>query len=459
MTSINRLITFKIFLLASFVQFAQLQGQQTQSSDWQQYVNVEDAGYASDSLDKALKLYESSGAAALFVVYKGKILIAGGDNTRRFMVHSIRKSFLSALYGIYAQERKINLNKSLNALNIDDIKSLTASEKTATIKDLLSARSGVYLPSAYSTEGMKDNLPARGSHKPGTYWYYNNWDFNTLCTIFEQETKMGIFDSFKDKIADPIGMQDFRPGDGHYRYEKDVSRHPAYLFNMSARDMARFGLLYLNNGKWQGDQIISEDWIDQSCSCVSRDLGNFSNRGCYGYLWWVSESFYGHPMYYASGSGGHRIMIFPDDDLVIVHRVNTYEGRNVSHQKIVELVRTILNANTGESSKNPELMIYTPVDKSPNSFITLDDQLLNTYLGSYKHPFLGFFTIIRGDSGAQLSTNIGTFNLYATDQNHFYPQDLETMIEMIPATDNEKKMTIEPVFGPGRKLEKAIFYY
>ena len=75
--------------------------------------------------------------------------------------------------------------------------------------DLLEARSGVYHPALYETPAMAKQRPARGSHEPGTFWYYNNWDFNALGTIYEHATGSGIYDALDRLIARPIGMQDY----------------------------------------------------------------------------------------------------------------------------------------------------------------------------------------------------------------------------------------------------------
>ena len=113
------------------------------------------------------------------------------------------------------------------------------------MRDLLESRSGVYHEAAAESEEMSASRPARGSHPPGAFSYYNNWDFNTLGTIFEKLTGVKIFEAFTTEIADPIGMEDFSLEDCGYAYEEAKSRHPACNFRMSARDMARFGLLYL----------------------------------------------------------------------------------------------------------------------------------------------------------------------------------------------------------------------
>src|SRR5205823_2004143 len=129
--------------------------------------------------------------------------------------HSMRKSLLSGLYGVYAGENAIRLDKTLADLEIDDTPpGLTAAEARATVKDLLGSRSGVYHPAALETPDMALARPARGSHPPGRFWYYNNWDFNALGTLFERETRTKIFEAFKKKVADALEMEDFRVADG-----------------------------------------------------------------------------------------------------------------------------------------------------------------------------------------------------------------------------------------------------
>ena len=94
---------------------------------------------------------------AVFIVVDGQVLAQWGKTRTRYNVHSIRKSFMSALYGIHIRDGDINLSWTLAQLGIDDNQpSLTAVEKKATLHDLIEARSGVYHPAAYETEGMKD---------------------------------------------------------------------------------------------------------------------------------------------------------------------------------------------------------------------------------------------------------------------------------------------------------------
>jgi CubicO group peptidase (beta-lactamase class C family) len=260
------------------------------------------------------------------VVHRGSLIAAWGDVDERHAVQSVRKSFLSALLGIAVAQKKLDVNATLAQLRIDDRPPLTTAEKRARVADLLTSRSGIYHSALYEHPSWKKRKPARGTHAPGTHWFYNNWDFNALGTIYEQATGSEIGDAFARSIARPIGMEDFRPGDVEYltrtsvteKFMENESDHRAYIFNMTARDIARFGLLYLSEGRWNGRQIIPASWIRES----TRPLVDTGSRGGYGYMWWVQpESATMPAMYYASGAGGHRIYIIPKLDLVIVHQV------------------------------------------------------------------------------------------------------------------------------------------
>ena len=213
----------------------------------------------------AVRVYANSiQCSAAMIVQGGEVVDEWGDIDKKIDAYSVRKSLLSSLYGIYSAEGVIDINRTLEQIGIDDSPDpLTKAEKQARVVDLLRARSGVYHVVDFETEIMKKNRPARGSHPPGTYFYYNNWDYNVVGTIFEKETGKKIGDAFYKRIAKPLGMEDFQPGDVFY-FGGPLSTHRAYHFEITARDMARFGLLYLRHGRWNGKQIVPEAWVEKS---------------------------------------------------------------------------------------------------------------------------------------------------------------------------------------------------
>ena len=310
---------------------------------WQKAKSPEELGWSSERWKQVRQLAGSFDTAAVVIVDDGIVVDEWGETDKKFNVHSIRKSFLSALYGLAVKEAKINLNSTMAELGIDDNEpALTTEEKQARVIDLLKARSGIYHPALYETAGMKAARPKRGSHPPNSFWYYNNWDFNALGTIFEKAMKSTIAKEFSKRIAEPLQMEDFKVDDVEYVRGAD-SIHPAYPFRMTARDMARFGLLFLRNGEWRGRQVIPKVWVSESTrsySKVGRDNG-------YGYLWWITspDAELKRGSFSAQGAGGHYIMVFPDRKLVIVHRVNTdIPGKQVSGEQFQALVKLILAA-------------------------------------------------------------------------------------------------------------------
>ena len=347
---------------------------QNPGEHWMKFKTPEQAGWSSEQLEKFCR---NSNANSIVLLYKGKIVYTYGDYCRRIKCHSMRKSFLSALYGIYIDRGMIDTVATIGSLDITDITPLTSSEKEARVVDLLTARSGIYLPSGQETVDMKKTRPLRGSHPHGTFWYYNNWDFNVLGTIFKKKTNKDIFATFKEKIADPLHMEDFRLMDGVYEYDTLNTYHPGYLFKMSARDGARFGDLFLQNGRWDGEQIVPQKWIEQS---TASHAATTTPGISYGYLWWTAEDFKGAKMYYASGTNGQRICVFPSSEIVVVINVDTYRGRYIRDVDTL-ISRLVVASRKEDSIPNPE---FVPLEKSAAvRTIKLSREEQHRYVGRY----------------------------------------------------------------------------
>jgi CubicO group peptidase (beta-lactamase class C family) len=332
--------------------------------DWAWAASPESLGWSSEKLAAARDYADRIGTAALMIVDDGVVVDAWGDLTCTYHCHSMRKSLLSALYGIYVADGAIDLSKTLEDLGVDEKTPLTAAEKQATVADLLKARSGVYLPAAGEAASMVETRPDRGSHAPGTFWYYNNWDFNALGTIFEQETgEESIYEAFRRRIAEPIGMQDYRPERLRYGYV-DYSMHPYYGFDLSTRDLARFGLLFLRDGRWNWHRILSPEWVRESTATYSETGPNSG----YGYMWWTGDGAglfpnvnVGGYSYYASGYGGHRVVVLPYRDLVIVHRVDTFRPYDeVSEEEFGVLLWRLLDAAGETDIGEPPFLELAP---------------------------------------------------------------------------------------------------
>ncbi len=309
--------------------------------DWAKVASAP-PGWSTDALARLGNELTSGGSTALMLIAEGELAYQWGDVALKSSIASVRKSLISLLYGIAIAEGRITLEATLADLGIDDIVPLTPEERRAIVADLLMARSGVYLPSVYDTAFGR---PLRGSHAPGSFWFYNNWDFNVLGTIYETQLGETVFEAFARRIAAPLPMQDFTVEDGRYQRGPESS-HPVYKLRLSARDLARVGLLCLRGGRWGRTQVVPETWIQQS----TQPLTEFGGGRGYGYLWWTAAGAatgdsmsIDVPLYYASGAGGQYIIVLPALDLVVVHRAASVD-RGISHDRMGEILRLVRRA-------------------------------------------------------------------------------------------------------------------
>lgn len=298
--------------------------------------------------EKLQQQLATQATAVLLIARGNETLFHYGDVAQRYPCHSMRKSFLSALIGCAAAEGLFDISLSLQAMNIDDREALSDSEKQATLYDLLTARSGIYHPANYETTWMQRIKPPRHLHAPGENWCYSNWDFNVLGTAYRQLTGEAINQAFARRIADPIGMQDYRGQEDSWLESGDFSQHPAYPFTLSSRDLLRFGQLFLQKGRWNDQQVIPAHWVRTSTLPIS----HAGDRGAYGYMWWVTRAGVAWPevilpagSYSARGAGGHFCLVVPSHDLVIVHRVDTrIPGQEVNRFQIGNLLHMLFTA-------------------------------------------------------------------------------------------------------------------
>jgi CubicO group peptidase (beta-lactamase class C family) len=329
-------------------------------SDAFERITPQQAGYSAERLAELPGFLEQAGSDSLLLLHNGKVFFEWGDIRKRLLIHSMRKALLNSLYGIYQARGNIDVNQTLAELGIDDLPpALSAQEKSAQLIDLLKSRSGVYHPAAAESDGMSQSRPARGSHAPGEFFYYNNWDFNVVGRVLEQRIGRRVYDAFHEEIAQPLGMLDYHNRivvapdgeltagpevDGFYKYERDRSHYPAYHFRMSAHDLALYGQLYLNRGRWQDRQLVPADWIALSTRPYSITEPQYGIA--YGMLWdvLVPDSPDEAPSFYHTGAGVHMLAVYPKHGLVMVHRVDTENGSRFNDGDLYRVIRMVHGA-------------------------------------------------------------------------------------------------------------------
>jgi CubicO group peptidase (beta-lactamase class C family) len=147
-------------------------------------------------------------------------------------------------------------------------------------------------------------------HEPGTYWYYNSGCPVLLGGIIRNTLDMQPEAFARSHLFGPLAIDDWS-WPGLYYTDNLTGTHGALY--LKARDMAKIGQLFLNDGLWNNRRVISEEWISESTRSHVTVGGDIE----YGYLWWIRQ-IQNHHVFYADGYGGQQIVIVPQGQMVIV---------------------------------------------------------------------------------------------------------------------------------------------
>ena len=291
------------------------------------------------NLQECLDYFWSDGMIVLHkneMVYENYWL--GNNENKRHISWSVAKSFISALVGIAYEEGLIDSLDDPVTKYLNDFKE--TGYDGVTIKDILQMSSGVLFNEDYADYDSDINRFGRAvatgtsmrdfsktltrEREPGTYMHYVSINTQVLGFLLQEVTNKSISQYLYDKIWNPLGMED-----SAYFILDDVKDEFALGgLNATLRDYAKFGLLYLQNGRWNDNQIISKQWIEDSHSTdgihlVPGERETSSNPWGYGYQWWVP----GFPDtdYTASGVYNQYIYIDPLSEIVIAKTSSNYK--------------------------------------------------------------------------------------------------------------------------------------
>jgi CubicO group peptidase (beta-lactamase class C family) len=161
---------------------------------------------------------------------------------------------------------------------------------------------------------------------PGTRWYYSGGDVNLLGEIIKRATGMPMNDFAAKNLFAPLGISAYE-----WDFIKSDFIHASGNLKLRPRDMAKLGVLYLSDGIWAGDRIISKEWTEASTQAyipIPRDSSLAGHADAYGYQWFI-KAYYSNSTsvsaYFRSGWGGQRIIVFPSLDMVLVFTGGNYE--------------------------------------------------------------------------------------------------------------------------------------
>jgi len=315
-----------------------------------------------------------SKTTSLIVIQENEVIYEkyfnGFSRDSFFHSQSMAKSFISFLIGAAIDDGVIesvddSIDKYIPSLTERDIRF-----NSITIRHLLEMKSGLkytthYIPftnihSPWHDEAIgyyHNNMRSRLLNEieietvPGEFFEYNNYNTSFLGLIIENAAGKTVSNYLEEKLWQQIMEYDaFLSLDSK---ESGFEYMPSRLI-ARAIDYARFGMLYLNNGEWQGKQLISASWVKQSLSEISNSSPDiypywFNSNNCertyYSFHWWGHVNCDGTKQFFATGNLGQNIYVIPDLKIVIVHTGNSlkyYGDQDMWH--IAKLLRKDLNS-------------------------------------------------------------------------------------------------------------------
>jgi len=250
-----------------------------------------------------------------------------GEVDRVSTVYSCTKSFISALVGIALARGELDdLEQPIMDFFPLVGRSSDERKKRIKVKHLLTMTPGMdwpdfdkpYWAMKRTEDAVRYIVERPMAHEPGEAFTYNSGASYLLSAILTQATGMSVYDYADEHLFSKLGFRKPRWNRLHGIYEGGAGLH------LAARDMAKFGRLYLQGGKWKGEQIIPQAWVEDSTSEHHKGLQHYEPRifGSYGYHWWVSSKESNGIMdyYFAKGYGGQYIFVIPEKELVVAIR-------------------------------------------------------------------------------------------------------------------------------------------
>ncbi len=286
------------------------------------------------------------------LVYEG--YFNGHDRDALVDIRSATKSLTSILAGVAIEEGLLDGvdTPMLPALwpeyaALED----AAQKKTIRLEDLLTMSSGLDAdddrpesPGSEdyfyeSSDWLRFILGLPMIHSPGKHWAYASANTFLLGAMIEEAAGVTLASYAEDGLFDALGVTD-------YHWAESPKGRTVGQGNLSLRlvDMTKFGQLFLDHGQWAGEQLISKDWVQ--ASIVGRYPVPWEHYDEYGYGWYLhTQAVHGRDLgyYFASGNGGNKIYVVPDERLVVAIQSEAY-NTNYGQRRSLRVLTSVLEA-------------------------------------------------------------------------------------------------------------------
>lgn len=242
------------------------------------------------------------------------------------ITHSMCKSITGMAVGMLIEEGQLSLDENIYKIFEQRLNPLAKIFRPeVTVEHLLTMTSGVSFNESGIISGndwLESYLNAPVIGTPGTKFQYNSLNSYVLSAIISERTGMTMEEYLRPRLFEPMGIT-------RYLWEtcpKGITKGGWGLF-LCAEDMAKLGQLYLNKGRWNGQQLVSEEWVETS---TQKHVESGDDTFGYGYQIWMEER---QGSFEFNGMLGQNVVVYPDMDMVIV----TNAGNNELFQNCVML--------------------------------------------------------------------------------------------------------------------------
>ena len=294
-------------------------------------------GFSKEPYHKILGPTKKRGGPAGMILKNGYQIASWGTVERVDMTFSVTKSYLSTVAGLAVDRNLISPKEKVSKIIWDT--TFDGNHNSQITWEHLLNQSSDWSGTLWGGHDWADRPPSKGSIDdwknrafsiPGTQFEYNDVRVNLLAYSLLNVWRKPLPQVLKEYIMDPIGASSswrwygynnsWIELDGQRAQSVSGGGHSGGGLFINTLDHARFGLLFLNDGAWNGNQLISKNWIKEATTPSPAQIS-------YGYMWWLNKKgtnrfWQGVPqnVFYASGFGGNYIVIIPDEDIVIVTR-------------------------------------------------------------------------------------------------------------------------------------------
>jgi len=294
-------------------------------------------GFSKEPYHKISGPTKKRGGPAGMILKNGYRIASWGTVERVDMTFSVTKSYLSTVAGLAVDRNLISPKEKVSKIIWDT--TFDGNHNSQITWEHLLNQSSDWSGTLWGGHDWADRPPSKGSIDdwknrafsiPGTQFEYNDVRVNLLAYSLLNVWRKPLPQVLKEYIMDPIGASSswrwygynnsWIELDGQRTQSVSGGGHSGGGLFINTLDHARFGLLFLNDGAWNGNQLISKNWIKEATTPSPAQIS-------YGYMWWLNKKgtnrfWQGVPqnVFYASGFGGNYIVIIPDEDIVIVTR-------------------------------------------------------------------------------------------------------------------------------------------